>query len=301
MPLTKYCICIALGLLVGSCQEVWGDLTLISEQSPLVASNWEMLPGVLQPVQMATLGSPVDGIIQAFHVHPGQVVQAGTPIATLDNRVAIAAMRVAEQAVKSDASHKVAAAQLAHADRHLQRVQRAFANKAASEVELDQATSSFEQSQLALLRVQDERKQLEAQFELAQARVAEHEIRAPFEGRIIRLAARIGESRVRAEEIAVIANVSQLQVDLQIPISLYGSLAEGQLHRLAVAAPINRSIEATVLYVEPQIDSATQTFRVRFVVENPNESLPYGVVCRLDSSDTTTSFTSSTDANDNRD
>ncbi|MCA9148167.1 MAG: efflux RND transporter periplasmic adaptor subunit [Planctomycetales bacterium] len=239
----------------------------------------DMLPGILLPVQLATLGSPLDGVIREYHVTAGVEIASGDLIATLDNRVTVAAMLVAKQAIDNNSELRLAEAQLAHTQRHLARVKQAFSQSAASEVELDAASYAHEQARLALLKTEEQRKQLQAQYSLAVARVAEHEIRSPFAGQVVRLLSRVGESRNRADQIAVVANVSRLQVDLQIPVRFYGLLQTGQQHTLRLAAPIHKDVQATVDFVEPQIDSATQTFRVRFVVDNHDQQLPFGIAC----------------------
>ena len=75
------------------------------------------LPGVTQPSQQVTLSVPVEGVLSELLVTEGTEVEAGQPIARLDDRIARAA--VASAAMAGSSAAAVAASNASSASRIL--------------------------------------------------------------------------------------------------------------------------------------------------------------------------------------
>lgn len=241
----------------------------------------DMLPGVVEAAEEVTLATPFDGLLMQVNVAPGQQIEPGAVVAIMDDRVARAAVRVAEQSAGNRSEVELTQLQLAAANREAERFQQAHTQNVASGMERDRALATASQAAAQHRKALEQQGYLAAQLDLARAKLDEHRICAPFRGRVIRVEARPGQSLNRAEPIVTVANLQRLQVDLQVPVALFGQLVVGNNYGLYADAPVNRQVEAQLVHMEPLIDAATRTFRCRFEIENNDESLPAGFTARL--------------------
>ena len=77
-----------------------------------------------------------------------------------------------------------------------------------------------------------------------------------------------------------IAEVNPLNVELVLPVKLYGSIAPGQRAEIVPEEPVGGRHVATVEVVDRVVDAASGTFGVRLRLPNPRNDIPAGVKCR---------------------
>ncbi len=263
--------------------------------APLQQHALEMLPGVVEPTKSVALAAPFDGVLMEVAVVEGEAVGQDQVVAIMDNRVAKAALHAARESATGESDVRLAEQELATAKKFLARVTQAHQKSAASDVELDQAQSALDQAHIKLDLAREQRARRQSQLELEEARVATHNILAPFPGRVIKVEGRVGQSLNRADDVLTVANLKRLRVDLQVPIRWFRQLKVGQQYWLAAYAPVKRPIAAQLISFEPQVDAATRTFRCRFEIDNIDQSLPSGFAVRLIDPDKTTSPASEVD------
>ena len=244
-------------------------------------STERMLPGIVTASQKVSLSVPMNGVLDRVLVNEGDAVVAGQVVAGLDDRVARASLRLAEVQASQDAVIVQARQHLEHAQRFLNRVRGAHSEQAASEHELDEAQSKVDIASQALRQAEERQEQAKAQLQLDQARLALHQIVAPFDGTVSRIAAHGGESMSPGDPLLQIVNVRQLKVELHIPAQFFGKLVRGESYALDAGAPVSRQIKGQLQASENMIDAATNTFRCVFLIENQDESQPAGFVVRL--------------------
>lgn len=241
----------------------------------------EMLPGVVEPAEHVSMSAPFDGVLMQMNVSEGQEVEAGKTLATMDNRVAAAAVRLAQQRADDQTTLHLVQSELESAARFAERVAAAHQNEAASDVELDNAQFALEQAKRRLSRVRNQISQALANLELEQARYEEHFVRAPFAGRVLRIEARKGQALNRADKVLTLANLDRLTVELQVPLKFFRRLNVGQQCWLAADVPVEARLPAVVVNVEPTVDPATRTFRCRLEIDNRSLNLPSGFTVKL--------------------
>ena len=79
-----------------------------------------------------------------------------------------------------------------------------------------------------------------------------------------------------------LAAVDPLRVDVLVPAAAFGQVEIGRPGSV-VPELINRTPQtATVKTVDRVIDAASNTFRVRLELPNPNGALPAGLRCKVD-------------------
>lgn len=252
-----------------------------------VADN-RMLPGIVAAVDVVTLSVPMNGVLDRIHVSEGDRVTCGQQLAALDDRIALASVRLAEVMANQNATILQARQQQQQAERFLGRVRNAQANKAASDHELDQAQADFDSACQSLKQAEERQTQAMAQLELERAKLAGHQIVAPFDGSVSRIVAHVGESMNTSQPLMQIVNLSQLQVDLHVPAVLFGKLVVGSEYSLDAGVPVSSRIPAKLKAAENVIDAATNTFRCVFLIDNHDEKLPAGFVVRLVMNSSTT-------------
>jgi RND family efflux transporter MFP subunit len=240
-----------------------------------------MLPGIVAARHGITLSVPMNGILYRLHVHEGDRVTAGQPIAAMDDRIAAASVRLAEVQASQDAAIIQAQLQKLQAERFLSRVQNANAASAASELELDEAQAALDSACQSLKQAHERHQQARAQLELERAKLASHQIVAPFDGSVSRIAASPGQTMNTSEPLLQILDVRQLKVELHVPSTHFGLLRRGSQYQLEAGTPVNSRITATLQSTEMMIDAGTNTFRCTFLIDNEDEKMPTGFLVRL--------------------
>lgn len=262
-------------ILVSLCEAVGTEPTF-----QLPSASAEMLPANAVPLQSAELSATVDGPVMEVFVREGQHVQKGDRLAYLDNRVALAAVCVAESAAKGTAPLDLAQIQRNTAHQHLNRIETARAQQAASPAELEEAKGRLAEAEAVIRQAQERAEQALSALELERAKLREFDIVAPFSGTVLKVLARPGENSARSKPMFVVANLETLRADLFVPIPFFGSLEPGMEVRLVASAPVSRELIGRVEYVEPVVDGATSAFRCVVHIPNPDRVLPAGFQVR---------------------
>ena len=249
-----------------------------------VASEAEMLPGIAHPMQVAEISAAADGPLWKLYVAEGDSVSADTVLALIDNRVALASVIAAQSSADRQAMLEAAKAKVSLAEQFLNRIQQAASKKAASGLEVDEASSRLSEAKAALQEGLESQRDAIARLKIEQARLETYEIRTPFEGTVIKIYPHLGETVSRGAPIVKIADINRLRSDLHIPLSLVASRRVGQFLELRADLPGSPLLNARIVFIAPLIDAATQTIRVVVEIENSNKQLPAGFAVRLSQS-----------------
>ena len=79
----------------------------------------------------------------------------------------------------------------------------------------------------------------------------------------------------------ILADLDTLEAQLNLPVEMYGQLEMGRAYRFIARQPVNREIDGKLRLVIPLIDTASQTFRCIFTIDNRKERLPAGFTVYL--------------------
>ena len=88
--------------------------------------------------------------------------------------------------------------------------------------------------------------------------------------------------RVELQPLLRIADVSRLRVEVVVPASQFGQVRPGARHTVKADVRGVPAREATVTQVDQVIDAASNTFRVRLVLDNADRAVPAGARCQVD-------------------
>jgi RND family efflux transporter MFP subunit len=206
----------------------------------------------LRPEREATVTARTRGVVEALLVEEGDRVEAGQPLARLEDD---------EQRIERDRAVTVRAQE----ETELARARQLREQRALSENELDLAR-----------REHDEACHRAALAELALERTT---IRAPFTGRVLRRHLDAGAMVSDGTPVLDLADVEPLQADVSVPERQVARLAPGQEVRLSVDAT-GDTVPARIERVAPAVDPTSGTVKVTISVDAPGAALRPGAFVR---------------------
>lgn len=239
------------------------------------------LPGIAVAERQVLLSTPVEGVLAQIAVREGQLVAAGEVLATLDDRVARAAVDAARAQFESEADIAYAEAELTLADEKFARL--AQAGSAVNALTLAEARARRDQARSAVESARQARRLAELNLRLETARLDRLTIRAPFAGRVTRIHADEGATLTTSHELLQLVSLQSLRADVPVPIAMHGRLTVGARYALRAGAPVNTTLIGALRFVDPVLDPASGTFRCVFAIANAEEKLPAGFAVRLES------------------
>ena len=114
-----------------------------------------------------------------------------------------------------------------------------------------------------------EMKRIKADLKIAQADLAEREIRAPLSGVVVHRLHEVGEAVNEAEAIMQVMEVDRLLLLFHLEATMLSVLKLGQeveVNFPELSPPVQG--RATVHFIDPEVDARSGLFRVRLLIEN---------------------------------
>lgn len=223
--------------------------------------------GQLRAVRQSTIAAEQPGRVAAVVVEEGDSVPAGTVLVRLDEALPrLESNRT--QALLESAQANVAAreAGLKRARRDQESILRL--GDSASEKEVLDARSDIVVAEAELAGAQSDALAAEAEHQLAQQRLDDMTIRAPFAGSVTRKHTEVGQWIGVGESVVELIDISVVDAWLDVPEALLDRLqfggAEAQI-RLRASGEV---FAAPVSAVVPQADSLSRLFPVRVRLDN---------------------------------
>lgn len=236
---------------------------------------------LIEPDQVADVGSAVTGIIEKLNVALGERVEAGQTVVVLRADVERANANAATLRTQMDAEVKAAAANLELARQKVVRTQQLVAKDFVSQQALDQAQAEQEVAVQKHTLARSQQRIYGQEQAMAQAQLGLRTLRSPINGIVVERYSNLGE-RVEDRPVLRVANIDPLRVSLMVPITQYGQVHVGDRLSIHPELPGIGAVSAQVAYVDKVVDAASNTFRVRLSLPNPDHRLPAGLRCKAD-------------------
>lgn len=201
-----------------------------------------------RPAASAHIAASGSGLITAVLISEGQRVTKGATLFRLDSRVADVAVEHARQGVR-------------FAEQLVQRQEQLGPGQATSQ-------KAYQEAKAQLTTAQSELNTAEAQRRLL-------DVRAPLDGTVIKVNSRPGDSVDPSTLLAEVVDLSRLVVSASIRSVDAAKVKRGQRVELSpgsgsspsggspAAASPALTVPSTIIYIGPQVDSATDTVIVR--------------------------------------
>jgi RND family efflux transporter MFP subunit len=246
--------------------------------SPLAA---EPLACLIQPNEVVELGTPVVGVLEKVAVERGDIVSKGQVVAQLVANVERAAVSTAEARARAQADLQAAQSSQDFARKKLERTDSLHKRNFISRAVLDQASTEFEVAESKTRQANEQRQVSVQELGLARAQLAQRTIRSPLSGVVVERYVSAGE-RVDDKPIVRLAMVDPLKVEVIVPATNYNQVFPGMMGMVMPELPEAGEHKAKVVLVDRIIDAASNTFRVRLELPNPDGALPAGLRCKVD-------------------
>lgn len=258
--------------------------------------------GSLFPLEEVTVSSEVEGRVEQVLVDVGDHVTAGQTIVkvvptelqlTLDQQRASLQQARARlglpdnneefKDVRTAAEVKKAAADLADAEQKYLRAKTLFEQGLLPKQSFDEAESRHNAARaaydLSVQGVENLRGQLaqsRAATALAQKKVNDSNIRAPFAGQIKERSVTQGQYLKVQTPVMVIVNVDPLRVRLRVPEKMAAWVKTGQEVTVSVEAHPDNSFKGKITRINPSVDQQTRAFEVEALIDNHEALLKPG-------------------------
>ena len=121
----------------------------------------------------------------------------------------------------------------------------------------------------------------EAGVQLAEARLAKMEIKAPFAGIIGLRVLSVGDYVKEGADVVNLESIDPLKVDFRVPEIYLKQVEVGQTLHVTLDALPGKTFEGKVFAVNPLVDAAGRAIVIRALVRNPDTSLRPGMFARV--------------------
>ena len=236
---------------------------------------------LIEPDQVAEVGSQVVGVVERIDVERGATVAAGQPLLRLRADVERANAGAAQTRARVDADVLAATANLDLAEQKVKRAESLVAQGFVSAQATEQARGEAEVARQKLRQVRAQQSISSEEQRVAEAQLALRTVRSPFNGVVVERYINVGE-RVEERPLMRVAVINPLRVELMVPTAMYGTLAVGDRVSIRPELPGAAPVVATVRHVDQVLDAASNSFRVRLSLPNPQLKLPAGLRCKAE-------------------
>jgi RND family efflux transporter MFP subunit len=258
--------------------------------------------GSLFPLEESVVSAQVEGRVENVLSDVGDRVVQGQVLVTLDpvelryeldrQRAAVLQVRARLGLGPADplprdpsqvASVQRAAADMFDAEQKFRRAEQLYKEKLISQQQLDEASSRYKGARathdLALQEVEQLKAQLqssETAVRLAEKKLADASIRAPFPGSIKQRRVSAGEFVRVQSPIAVVVRTDTLRARLAVPEKWAGVVKTGAPVEVHVEAFPNEAFHGKVSRINPAVAQETRTFEVEALIPNGDNRLKPG-------------------------
>jgi membrane fusion protein (multidrug efflux system) len=211
--------------------------------------------GSVSPAQGVMVSPEIAGTVREIAFESGAYVQPGDLLVRLDTSLEEAQLRAAE-------------AQVDLAQLNAERTRQLCAEKTVSQSELDQAEANL--------------KEAKARADTIRATIGKKTIRAPFAGQLgIRLV-NLGELLDVGKSIVSLQSLSPIYVDFSLPQQDLARLQTGLKVRVTSDTYPGKTFAGALAAINPDLDTATRSVRVRARFENLDQLLRAGMFVHVE-------------------
>jgi membrane fusion protein, multidrug efflux system len=236
--------------------------TVAVEQRAL--PNELVLTGSLVANRQSDLAANAAGRVLETTVERGQMINAGDIVARLDARVAKFSAKAAS------AQSRLAKQQLELAGLECDRADKLFSSGTISRAEYDQTKTQCATGQQSLSAAQ-------SSAALAAVQAGDAIIKAPFAGIVGERFVDVGEYVQPSTRVISLYSIDPIRVSIAVPEVEVADVGQGQTVRFEVAALGDKSFDAEIKYVSPNLRETTRDLVVEAVAPNKDALLHPGM------------------------
>lgn len=226
------------------------------------------IAAVTTPSADATLSFTQPGLIAKVNVAQGDHIQEGRLLVQQDDTLERVQFAQIEAQSNNTSQLQASKASLAQKRVDLQKLERAAARDAATELEVEHAKLEVRMAELSLEIAELEHAQSQMKCEEARIRVEKMALRSPIAGSIEKVEVEPGESINALADVVRVVKTDPLWIDVPVPLATGRRLTSGQIAAVEFPDSPAVTLEGTVIFVAAVADAASGTLLVRVDVPN---------------------------------
>nr|WP_239480001.1 efflux RND transporter periplasmic adaptor subunit [Actibacterium sp. 188UL27-1] len=238
------------------------------------AAAQDSVSAILEPAQQADIRTAVAGRIADLTTREGESIAPGSPLLSIDGAVQQARVDLARLAAEATGALQRAETAVAQAAALRDRIARAHQRGAAQKWEVTQSQQNVSLAQADLVVAQETQRRAEAQLTLEQATLAEFRVAAPFAATVLEVFAEVGETVDTQTVLMTIGRLDNLIATAFVPLDWVADLSVGD--RIPVTLDDGGVVEVTLQFIDPRVDPASRTVRVKLAIANADRALRVG-------------------------
>jgi RND family efflux transporter MFP subunit len=256
--------CVATGII---CVVLFSVLSL----EPLMggaAPSDSRVRAITNPSSDITLSYVQPGRIAKVHFTEGAWVKVGQVLVQQDD--AVEQIQLAQLKAASDDTTQIQAsdASLAQKKVDLQKLEKAAAQNAATELEVEHSKLSVKMAELSLKLAMFEHEQAQRKYDEVKMQVEKMRLASPIDGRIEKIHVEAGESINALTDVVRVVQIDPLWIDVPVPLIQAMDLSAGKMAKVLFPNPNRASVEGSIVYIAAVADAASGTLLVRIEVSN---------------------------------
>jgi RND family efflux transporter MFP subunit len=255
---------------------------LITTASVGAAEPGRTFDCLLEPRLKIKLATPVAGVLKEVAVDRGTIIRKGEVVARLESGIERAMLELAEARAESDATVKAREARLIFLTKKRDRTLELMTKNISSAAALDEVESDFGVARQELREAESNMRIAKLDAIRASEVVRQRSISSPIDGVVAERSLLGGEYAYEQAPIMTIAQIDPLNVEVFVPVSLYGAIKVGMGATVSGERPVGGKYLATVEVIDPLIDSRSGTFGIRLLLPNPENKIPAGLRCKVE-------------------
>ncbi len=258
-------------------------------QEPLTGSEFTVLT-YLEPYRSIEMSPAESGVIREILVKEGDRVIKGQPLLKLDAETIEARLAVAMAQADNMGSINAAESEYKLQLDRYEKLAKLESRDVSSQYEVQRALATMKSAEGRLTEALEQKRVFQLQADQARAELERRILKSPIDGIVVEIVKDLAEpvsplESNRDEFLIRVVRVDQLQAVAHLPGEWAGRIREGDEMELRVessdpSVPA-RSVTGTVEYLSPLIDSASNTIRLRLMIENADGAIIAGTPAQL--------------------
>jgi RND family efflux transporter MFP subunit len=261
-------------------------LPLAAALSPLA---WGVLPsygqdqvavsGITEPIKDVTLSLTVAGTISTISFKEGAQIKRGQVILELDNRLEKLEVKRRKLLWESKAEVESASAQEATLKSQLDSTRKLFESTGSvskEELEKQELEHALAVAEHKRLMIAEERERIE--YEMALQTLDRRRLRSPFQGVIIKLMLKEGETCEERQPLAQVVDTSKCVFKSNVEERIGRTLSKGQSVDLSIRTGSQSAVKkGKIVFASPVVDPASGLLEVKAEFDNRDGEVRPGV------------------------
>jgi len=250
--------------------------------------------GKIQPKTQVKISADVSAKIKRLAVVEGQWVTKGQFLAELDRERYVAAVENSEAAVSSAQANATLVRQnMDRAEKEFARSKEMLSRGLESQADFDSKQAEYQVEVARYKSANDQTEQAKATLKQAKVDLSKTTIYAPMSGTVSELNKEVGEitlgSQFQEDVIMVIADLSEMEVQVNVDENDIVSLAKGQPADIEVDALLGHPLKGVVYEIASSANVSAQgtteqktEFEIKIAITDPPKTLRPGMTASAD-------------------